>query len=38
MLFPSFMRGITNIENVWTGEYKILVVFAKIKEGPGGET
>jgi len=27
MLFPSFMRGILNIKNKQTGEYKILLVF-----------
>lgn len=27
MLFPSFIRGITNIKNKQTGEYKILVLF-----------
>lgn len=27
MLFPGFIRGITNIKNKQTGEYKILVVF-----------
>lgn len=37
MLFPSFIRGITNIENKQTGDYKILVVsllvFARMTRG-----